>query len=140
MAKNKKIGKKIVFILDVEPYKQQCIIVCNGTFNDAYKIFKKNLKNKLAKETIAHIDEHKKEYFEKTTGKGYLYTQLPHGFVMTFNHSDSWIDTVGTISHECTHLTHYVLQRAGLELCKESEEAFTYLQEDLLEKILRKIY
>ncbi len=135
-----KIGKKIVFILNVEPYSQDCIVVCNGQISDAVKELKKhNTKNSLA--TQKHILENKDKYQDDyEMGNGLLYTELPKGYIMLISHCDNWIDTVGTVVHECLHLTHYVLQRAGISLTKESEESFTYLQEKLVESILEKIY
>ena len=59
---------------------------------------------------------------------------------MMFNHQDSYIKTTGTIVHEVTHLVGYVLRSAGLEHTQESEEAYTYLTEKLVETILEKVY
>lgn len=142
--KNKKFGKKIAFVEDIDPYSQTCIIILNGTFNEAIKIFHKNQKNKNSLETLEHIKKHTEEYppdFQPKRGCGTLFTELPHGYVLMFNHDEmSWISTVCLVAHEVLHLVHYVLRRAGIELTKESEEAYTYLQADIMEKILKKIY
>lgn len=137
--KNKKIGKKIVFILNIEPYCQEVIVVCNGQFSDAFKKLKR-YKSKNALETIKYIEENKDKYKDDHKGGATLYTKLPHGYVMLVDHQDSWIDTVGDVTHESMHLTHYILMRAGLILSQESEEAFTYLAESITERILRKIF
>jgi len=141
MKKKSKIGKKIVFILNVEPYSQDCIVVCNGQFSDVIKELKKH-KTKNSLETQKHISENKDIYKDdfKKDGSGFLYTEFPKGYAMLISHTDSWIKTVGLVTHECLHLTHYVLQRAGITLTKESEESFTYLQEKLVETILHEIY
>lgn len=126
--------------MNVEPYSQDCIVVCNGKFSDAVKELKKhNTKNSL--DTQKHILENKDKYKDDyEMGNGMLYTELPKGYIMLICHCDDWIDTVGLVSHECLHLTHYVLQRAGITLTKESEESFTYLHEKLVEKVLTEIY
>ena len=111
----------------------------NGEFKDAFDVFKK-FKNKNAKENTDFVLKNKDDYFKPYTGLGCLYTELPNGYVMCIKHLDSWISTVGLVAHESLHLTHYILRRAGIELTKESEEAFTYLQEDIIKKILNKIY
>ena len=143
MKKRKKLkfGEKKVFYLPIEPYAQELLVVCNGAFEDAYAFFKKQ-KTRNSEETIQHIDKNRERYFEKFDNKKImrLLTELPCGYVMFISHRDSWIDTIGGISHECLHLTHYILRRAGLELSSESEEAFTYLQQITLEKILKEIY
>lgn len=137
--KNKKIGKKLVFIIEADPYKQDILVVCNGQFEDAYKFFKKKKINSL----VNFIEENKKDYLVNDIvekGKGRLYTELPSGYVMIINHCNDWIETVDVIVHESLHATHYILQRAGLVLSKESEEAFTYLNSQITSDILKKIY
>jgi DTW domain-containing protein YfiP len=137
----KKVTKK-VFWLEIEPYAQQCIIVVNGEFKDAYKMFKRaNTPN--ARVIVKHIEDDK-EYFDPKPdeNQGSLYTELPCGYVMMIREDkDSWIATVGNIVHESTHLSHYILRRAGIDtLNRETEEAYTYLVERIVEKILAKIY
>lgn len=143
--KNSKIGKRQTFIIDVEPYSQQCIVIVNGVFGDATKLLKKQ-KTIRAKESVNWIEKNQdrddlKPNHKPKEGGGYLYTQLPCGYVMMFGHgNESWIDVVGLVVHESTHLAHYVLNRAGLTLGPDSEEAYTYLIEKITEEILRKIY
>lgn len=142
MKKKKlKFGAKKVFYISADPYKQECIVVCNGDFNDAYDYIK-TLKTPNAISLIKHINDKKDIYFKEKGANtmGFLFTELPCGYVMIIKHQESWINSVGTISHECLHLAHYILKRAGLELSQDSEEAFTYLQQDLLEKILHEVY
>lgn len=140
LKKKDKFGKKQVFFLPIDPYFQDCIVVINGHVSDAIKLLRKQ-KSANAKKTITFIDAHIKDYKDEDIGSGArLYTKLPCGYFMLVNHQDSWISTVGKVSHESTHLSQYVLHKAGLQLCKSSEEAFTYLQEYLLEQILLKMY
>lgn len=139
-----KFRKKMVFPINITPYKQDCIIVCNGQISDAFKELDKpkyNTKNR--DKTVEYYKERIKDYpddFENFNGKGRLYTSLPSGYIMLISHSDSWVDTVSVVSHEALHLTSYVLRRAGVELTEESEEAFTYLHGDIMEKIFDKIF
>lgn len=140
----KKIGKKKVFLMDVDPYDQQCVVILNGKFGDFIE-YMNTLKGKSHnyKETFKHIEENKNDYdLEHKPKKGcaFLYTKLPHGYVMMINHEDSWIETVSNVAHETTHLVHYVLDRAGFTLSRDSEEAFTYLLGNLIKKILIQIY
>lgn len=146
MKKNKKIYKKIVFTINCEPYSQDCLVICNGTFGDAIADFKKWSKkgSKNAQDNVEFIeknqDEHYKAEFTPNRGCAFLFQSLPHGYIMMFHHESSWIATTENVVHESLHLTHYILRRAGIELCRESEEAFTYLQGDIVRKILREIY
>lgn len=135
----------MVFPISIDIYNQDCIVVVNGEFKDAIPYFKKYAKwgSKNAEITVKYIEENEEKYkVEKKLdiGHGCLYTQLPKGYVMVFNHSNNWIDTTGVVVHESLHLTYCILQRAGFVLSSDSEEAFTYLQEYIVEKILKKIY
>ena len=141
--KNKKIGKKQIFVISVEPYKQECIVVVNGSFSDAYNLMKKLSKtSKNAGINISHIDENKEEYFKKdaVSTEGCLYTELPFGYIMLVKHLGSWLDTVGLVSHESLHLTQYILRKVGIKELRESEEAYTYTQEKILKDILKEMY
>ena len=134
-------GKKQVFCISADPYKQEIVVVINGQFSDAVDFFK-TLTSKAAKNNLEYIS--KTDGFDETvemnTGCAQTWTTLPHGFVVILSHQDNWIDSVELVAHECLHLTHYVLRNAGITLTKESEEAYTYLQCDLIKKILSKMY
>jgi hypothetical protein len=141
MKKKTKIGKKQVFWLDVDPYKQECIVVVNGTFQDGYNTLKK-CNTVRSKASIKHIDSHREQYFgideEQITGS--LTIGLPYGYIMNVNHLDSWQKTVCNIVHESLHLVNNVLGKAGLTMNGNNDEAFTYLQEKIVLDILRKMY
>jgi len=141
-----KVGKKQIFLIDIEPYAQDLLVVMNGDFKTAYEWFlKKRKQGKISKngeDTIKHIEDNKEEYFEKPSkqNQGMLYHSLPSGYVMTLNHQSSWIETVGVVVHESVHLAHHLGQRVGLKLSNDSEEAYTYLVEKTVERILAKIF
>lgn len=139
----KKIGKKHVFLIYATPYNQNCLVVVNGAFKDAYDFLKKIKKNPVVDEVLKHIEDNRGEYKDDAApknGGAWLYDKLPTGYIMMINHEDSWVDTVCNVAHETTHLVNRVLDGAGMDLCKNSEEAYTYLLADLMKKILTKIY
>lgn len=146
LVKNKKIDKyrkKQVFILTVEPYNIDCIVVCNGQVSDALKLLKRINKSDTGNKVVDIIEKNKDDYkddFILYTNTGRLYTELDGPYIMIVSHSNNWIKTTGAVSHECNHLSHYVLRNAGIELTKDTEEAYTYLQQDLLEKVIKKMY
>lgn len=51
-----------------------------------------------------------------------------------------WIEYYNSpiIAHELLHLTFKILNRAGINYCKDSEEAFTYYQQYLFDQIIDK--
>lgn len=139
MKKDKKICKKLVFGFSVSPYKQDCVVIVNGHIDDAI-VFLKKQKTENADKIIKHIKDNYEDY--KTPPKkecGCLYTELPEGYIMMLTYCDDWIDTVSLVAHESLHLTHYILNRAGLTLKPESEEAFTYLQAQIIRDILKQM-
>lgn len=144
--KKSKWGKKQVFIVTADPYKQDVLVILNGQFSDAIKFFKK-CGTPNAKINLEHIEKAKKEdetaYIDDHVlhkGNACLYTELPYGYVMVLSHSNTWIESVENVAHETMHLTHYIARKVGLTLCKESEEAYTYLQGHVMTQILRKMY
>lgn len=140
--KNKIVyGKKIVFMLDIEPYKQQCVVVLNGQFSDATKYIKKHGDKKYIETFMDFIKDHGGHYKDDyETGSGKLYHKLPTGYVMLLSHCNSWRTTVGVVTHESLHLTKSIMDKVGMVMCEHSEEAYTYLQENIVRKILDKIY
>lgn len=143
---NDKWGKKQVFVVTANPYKQEVVVVLNGQFSDAVKFMKK-LGSDNAKENLKHIEEFQKEDKEAYIddhklhkGCATLYTELPWGYVMVLSHAHNWIESVENVAHESMHLTHYIAREVGLTLSKESEEAYTYLQGHVMTQILRRMY
>lgn len=137
-----KVGKKILFILPVDPYSQQCLVVCNGTFVDAHS-YLKNINNGTGnlKEILNYLEENKKvisDEWDRDTAA--LFTNLPTGYLMKIRHKDDWRATVAEVAHETLHLVQYVLRKAGLKEAEDSEEAYTYLLGNILEMVLREIY
>lgn len=51
----------------------------------------------------------------------------------------AFADFIGTLTHELLHVVNKVLQERGIHLNDSSEEAYAYLQQDLLERTLRAI-
>jgi len=131
--------KKKILAITADPYSQDCIVGINCEFSDIEKHIKK-YKTEGAKAIIKHVSENRKQYDEKITELGCLYKDFPKGFAMIINVQDTWIDTTKLVVHECFHLTSYIMRRVGMPLTEESEEAFTYLQEELVRKILVEIY
>ena len=141
-----KWGKKQLVVIDSGPYKQDIVVVINGHFRDALAFMEKQ-KTKGSITNVKFIKDHDKYEdngfnveHKANSGAAETWAELPHGYVVTLSHQDNWIDTTEIIVHECLHLTHYILRRAGVILSKESEEAFTYLQGYLVRQILDKMY
>lgn len=49
------------------------------------------------------------------------------------------LDNIGVISHEVLHLVFEQARTKGIELCRESEEWFTYIHQYFLNRVLDRI-
>lgn len=139
--KQNKFGKTLVFAVEATPYKQECVVVVNGKIEDAIKFLKKQTTENakvMAKALQDNLEEMSESVPKK--GAGVLFHGLPVGYLMMFNHDDGWIKTVGMVAHESFHFVDYVLKRAGIKLSEDSDEAYTYLLEDVMIQILKEIY
>jgi hypothetical protein len=67
---------------------------------------------------------------------------LAHGRVIKNDKNTIWIWTksndIGILVHECFHAVCYAFNDKGLYLCEDSEEAFTYYLQWLIDRILGK--
>lgn len=140
MKKKSKVGKKLVFSIALNPYRQECIVVVNGHIDDAVGFLKK-MKTPNADIIIKEIKDNYKEYSRGNTKNGaVLWKSLPVGYIMQFDHLDSWVETNGLVVHESLHLVHYVLSRVGIDMNEDTQEAYTYLLESVTKEILAMIY
>jgi hypothetical protein len=62
------------------------------------------------------------------------------GFAMSGNVGACWFVPnkylIGNIHHESVHLACGILDRVGVVICRESEEALTYLSQHIFEQVL----
>lgn len=136
-----KTAKVQIFNMDIEPYDQNVVIIRNGDFSDYYKYLKKQKSKGCfhSKKNLEYIEENKKEFSKDFVGN-FLSVVLPCGYLLRFSDTYNWKETVRCLSHEILHLVHYVLRKVNIILTEESEEVFTYLFDNILYKILCKIY
>ena len=136
------IGKKIIWILDIPPFEQQCIVCFNGQLTDILKFIKRKKLTVKGKEMIEYLEKNPEILNEKTELTGArTYVLPPLDYCMIVHHSQTnWLETTKIVSHEVSHLSHYVLRNARIPLQEETEETYTYLQAYLLKEILKKIY
>ena len=138
-----KWGKKKIFIYDIKPYNHECIIVINGQMKDVVKYLKKaKVISTFGMDLIKEIENNYDEKYSDIVkeGNGRLYFGDETGYILLVNHSNSWLKTISNVSHEANHLSHYILRNAGIELNQDTEEAYTYLQAQILKDILNEMY
>lgn len=67
--------------------------------------------------------------FKDANGVSLFDNTLPHPLIAIWlppRFKATSIDSQATLAHECLHITHYVLDYAGMHLTESSSEAFTY--------------
>lgn len=66
---------------------------------------------------------------------------LPVGHILciTKRPKSDWVGIVGAIAHEAQHVTIAALRFRGLKLSPDSEEAYTYQTESIVERVLQLI-
>lgn len=133
------------FLLNLETYKKQPVIVIDGEVSHAIEFIRKTGKgSKASLEIVKHYEDHKEDYpddfMKGSTHSGRLYTDLPVTYVMLLKMQDSYIDTTDTIVHEALHLVHYIARDVGITLSKESEEAYTYLLGHITRELVKMMW
>ena len=66
---------------------------------------------------------------------------LPVGHILcvTKRPKTDWVGIVGAIAHEAQHVTISAFKYRGIKLVPESEEAYTYQTESIIERVLQMI-
>ena len=119
-------NKQLNFIIPIEIYPFSIIF----SFNQKDKKLKKILKKyKIkCKEECTHKDyDGFFLHFENniTLIRLYFYPETPYH--------------LSVLQHEILHAVFYILKQSGIKLSNKSEEAYTYLLENITQKVLKKI-
>lgn len=133
----KKLDKKKHFIITSEIYHQDILVCLNITPAEAWKIYAR--KNSEAteedKKFLLGDTEHK-----KNSNIGTMYP-MSLGYVVILKwYKDSFRKNLCCAVHEFTHVSHYILRNIRIPLEEKTEEAYTYLVEDLMKQFLFKLY
>lgn len=130
-----KPDKKRHFIIGTQTYKQDILICFNMTNKEALSALKRKTK------TVTKEDE---EYILKDEKagnvEGSIYP-LSRGYLINMKwRKNSFRYNFCVALHELTHATHYILREVRIPLNADTEEAYTYLLEELTKQFLRKLY
>lgn len=128
-----------VLILSADVYNVDIIVIVNMPSKEALR----KLKGKVpAKELVAlkGMTEEWDKDIESGVVEGRMF-QLKGGFVVFVNlDRHKFRKSVGTLVHELSHVTHYLLLNRQIALSQETDEAYAYLMEHLTVQALRKLY
>lgn len=129
-----KRNKRIVFVIlhNIYPYD---VLVSLGQTDEQ---FRQTIINYQGKSVLKKIEEENKESL-KIDGQGKAYTGeecIP--FIRLKNYPFSLRDH-GTLAHEIFHIAYFILNKSGMPLTEDSEEAYAYLIDYLTKIIYSKI-
>lgn len=129
--------RKRSFLVSNDTYRQDILFCFNMTGKEAVKALAKISKT-IAEENKDYIlgdQDHKRDSVDGTMyplTRGYL--------VMLKWPKKNFRYNVCNAVHEIMHVTHYILRNVRIPLEENTEEAYTYLQQDILKKFLFKLY
>lgn len=133
----KKIDKKRYFIITSEMFHQDILVCFNMTPSEAFKVYKR--KNKFSNDEDAKFLPEDKEHGSIST-LGTMYP-MSRGYVVILKWpKNNFRLNVCCALHEFTHVSHYILRNVRIPLEEKTEEAYTYLIEDLMRQFLFKLY
>ena len=132
-----KLDKKRHFKITSEMFHQDVLVCFNMTPKEAWKVYKK--KNYLATEDDKKFLLGDIEHKEIST-LGTMYPMSLGYIVILKWYKNSFRKNLCCAIHELTHVSHYILRNVRIPLKEETEEAYTYLIEDLMRQFVFKLY
>ena len=120
------------FIINSGPYKNDIFVCVNYNVKQVEKMFTKYKCPPLSLEAIEHIEE------KKEGSALYLYhSDKQHRTILLWPRNNN--EMITSFDHEKVHLLYDVMNTVGMPLCSETEEAFAYLSEFLMQQFLEKV-
>lgn len=124
-------SKKKAFVLNTGCYRQDIIVTMNMRGNDVKKLFKKWQVKPLSEEFKKAIDEK-----DEGTGLYFYHSKEQHRLITLF--PTDYANAIQVFDHEKMHCLADVLRYVGIPLTEDTEEAYTYLSEWLMQQFLKK--
>ena len=110
-------------IIPIEIYGHDIAVSIGQSDEDLYEELKENISEKEFKKYM-------------TNQKAIATTHKLSTGAIAIRFKDN-IDNVGIVAHESFHAVVFLFKKIGIEFCYESEEAYTYLLEYLINQILK---
>jgi DNA primase len=109
-------------IIPLEVYGHDVVVSIGQTDKDLYEQIKENISKKDFK-----------KYMAKQTAIATTHKLRTGGILIRFNDN---IDNPGIVAHEAFHAIVFLFKKIGISFCYESEEAYAYALEYLINQIL----
>lgn len=132
-----KLDKKRYFVIGSKMFKQDILICFNMDPVETLKVYKRKNSHftKEDEEFLLKDSEH-----EDISTLGTIYP-MSLGYVIRLKwYKDSFRLNLCCAIHELTHASHYILRNVRIPLKEDTEEAYTYLIEDLMKQFMYKLY
>lgn len=110
-------------VIPIEVYGHDIVVSIGQTDKDLYEQIKENISKKQFKKHMA-----------KQTSIATTHKLATGGILIRFKDD---INDPGIVAHEAFHAIVFLFKKIGIQFCYESEEAYTYALEYLINQILK---
>ncbi len=130
--------KKHFFIITAHPFRCEIAVAINMTGPEVYRQVKKVTTDAATrKDALGVLVQWEKD---TTTGNAQgAFAHMGKGYIALLSlKKGKWVTALGTIVHEMTHVTQWVLRERRVPLTEDTEEVHAYLVEDLVQQVVRR--
>lgn len=119
------------FVLNTGCYRQDIVCTINMRSKEIMKLFKKYNLKPLPEDYIKAIDEKQAD-----TGLYFYHSNKQHRLICLF--PSNYKNAIQVFDHEKMHLLADVMRHVDIPMMQETEEAWCYLSEHLMQQFLSK--
>lgn len=135
MKKTPHFWDKKYFVISVDMFNVDVIVLINGSKQENTQWLKR-----LMGEKFSFFKEEMLEGWEDVSTEGRM-IPCNAGFIVLLKvEKNRFRKFVGTLVHEMTHVSHYLLRDRRIPLLEDTEEVYTYLVQHLVTEALSKTY
>lgn len=118
--------------LYIYPYGEEVIVILSDDANKVKKYIRKNIPEEYNNSWEATIDN---TYHPNQNKQGACFVSTDDNIHwICFQKKLKSLYDISILAHEALHITHRILSRRGLLLTPDTEEAYTYLQQDIIKR------
>ena len=134
--KKKHWEEKQIFVLIVAMFKVDVVVSIGMSAKEILRWTNRHAKEYIKEEIAEQIKEFDTDF--QRDGQGRM-IQTGGGFLVAIRPNPSWVKTFGTLVHEMTHVTQYLLKDRSIPLSQDTDEVHAYLVEYLVTSAARKM-
>lgn len=136
MTCQKQFWHKQFFYIQADPFKVDVLISINATKPEVLSFLKKTADPQKFKEFNHELLDN----FHDSINEGRMISFSGGYIVLLKANKKDFRDTLSTLIHELTHVSHYILRDRRIPLSEDTEEVYCYLLQNLSIQALRAMY